>query len=120
MINEDQARLARNLKTAREARRVTQEAAAKAVGKSRQTIVNWENPTNTAEPSSSELAILAERYGVSAKDLRFAPLELRPAAAQEEPGVTGPAQPPEPPGDTYILRVGGTKTPPTSGKASKE
>jgi transcriptional regulator with XRE-family HTH domain len=84
---DDLARLARNLKTARLARGITQPQAAAAVGvKSRQTIVNWESPENEAEPSTKQLAVLAELYGVTPKDLRFAEeLERQPARAKEMP-----------------------------------
>jgi len=85
MINEDLRRLARNLKTARRARGITQPAAGGAVEKTRQTIVNWESETNTAEPSSAELSVLAELYGVSSRDLRFAELERQSAAPRVEP-----------------------------------
>lgn len=93
MTNEDLARLARNLKTAREARKISQTEAGRAVGKSRQTIVNWESPESTAEPSTSELATLASKYGVSARDLRFEDLERQPAAVRPTHAPTIEAEP---------------------------
>ena len=86
MIDKDLARLARNLKTARTAKGITQPGAAAAVSKTRQTIVNWENPANAAEPSSAELAILARLYGVTPRDLRFEELERRSAAPRMAAG----------------------------------
>ena len=75
MSNSDRARLGRNLKTAREAAGVTQTQAAAAVQRTRQTIVNWENEEHSAEPSTPQLAVLGELYGVTPKDLRFAEIE---------------------------------------------
>ena len=85
MSNSDRARLGRNLKTAREAACVTQTQAAAAVQRTRQTIVNWENEEHSAEPSTPQLAVLGELYGVTPKDLRFAEIERQPARAKEMP-----------------------------------
>lgn len=67
----DKSQLARNLREARLARGISQAKAAQAVGKSRQTIVNWESPTETPEPSEGDLQVLANLYGVSPRDLRY-------------------------------------------------
>lgn len=77
----DRERLSVNLKVAREAKGVTQRAAAEALGVVRGTIVNWENPQNAAEPSSDQVSRLGALYGVSSRDLRFAALARQPAAA---------------------------------------
>lgn len=82
----DRARLARNLRIARLAAGISQTAAGEAVGKTRGTIVNWENPENAAEPDSDEVATLATLYRLSAMDLRFANL-VRPSAAVVAPPV---------------------------------
>jgi transcriptional regulator with XRE-family HTH domain len=88
MIDNDLARLSRNLKTARTAKGITQPEAAAEVSKTRQTIVNWENPANPAEPSSAELATLARLYGVTPRDLRFEELERQAAAPRMAAGRT--------------------------------
>lgn len=59
---------------------MSQTAAGEAVKKSRGTIVNWENPKNSAEPDSDEVATLARLYHVTSKDLRFSDLR-RPTGA---------------------------------------
>jgi transcriptional regulator with XRE-family HTH domain len=85
----DRERLSVNLKVAREARGVSQGAAAEAVGKSRGTIVNWENPANTAEPSSDEVETLAKLYGLTTAELRHATL-VRQSAAPAPQVVASP------------------------------
>lgn len=67
----DKARLASNLKAARVGAGLSQASAAIAVGKSRQTIVNWENPDATPVPDEAELGLLAKAYGVPAQQLRY-------------------------------------------------
>lgn len=89
-----------NLRTAREAARISQTAAGEAVGKTRGTIVNWENPENSAEPDSDEVAILATLYGLSSQELRFAEL-LTPTAAIVAPPRQGPSVTREPPEETF-------------------
>lgn len=87
----DRARLARNLRIAREAARVSQTDAGKAVGKTRGTIVNWENPARPAEPDSDEVAILATLYGLTSRDLRFGELAIPSTAiVAQQPFVPPP------------------------------
>lgn len=73
------AQLAKNLKTARTAKGISQVAAAKAVGKSRQTIINWESPEATPTPDEEDLMVLARLYEVTTQDLRYGELAGRAA-----------------------------------------
>lgn len=74
----DKAQLARNLKVAREAAGLTQAGVATALGKSRQTIINWESETASPEPDEGELSVLADIYRVSTQDLRYGEVHRAP------------------------------------------
>lgn len=56
------ALLALNLRVARQMARLTQADAAKALGRSRQTVVAWENPNATAKPDHSMLEEIGKLY----------------------------------------------------------
>src|SRR3954465_2045301 len=71
----DKTQLSRNLRLARVGAKLTQTEVAAAVGKSRQTINAWEREEDGAPtPDETELAKLADLYGRSVRDLRYADL----------------------------------------------
>lgn len=101
----DRQRLSVNLKVAREAKGISQGAAGQAVGKTRGTIVNWENPANPAEPNSDEVETLASLYGVTTRDLRFAALVRQAAAPAPPPPPVIPTPSIGEPGAEWAARI---------------
>lgn len=82
----DKMRLARNLRMARVAARMTQIAAASLVGKSRQTINAWEREDeDSASPDDGDLDLLASAYGTTRAALRYG--EIGPIGIYTDAGV---------------------------------
>lgn len=92
LVVPDKERFANNLRVLRRKAGLTQAALADRIGRSRATVVAWEDPAEPNMPSEADVLRVAAEVGVTARDLRYnmfdaagAPIqtELYPAAVRE-------------------------------------
>jgi transcriptional regulator with XRE-family HTH domain len=69
----DKARFAKNLRVMREAADLTQAQLAEAIGKSRGSVIAWEDPERATMPSEADLATVAAVLKTTNSQLRYGP-----------------------------------------------
>lgn len=79
----DKARFAKNLRLLREAAELTQAQLAEAIGKSRGSVIAWEDPDRPTMPSEGDLGIVAAALHTTRAELRYGEVIARRPAIHE-------------------------------------
>lgn len=84
----DKSRFANNLRVSREAAGLTQAELAGRIGKSRATVINWEDPEKTTMPAEADVDALAKELKIEKAELRYGDAVRAPRRVSESAPVS--------------------------------